>query len=318
MSDYLPIEHYGAIGNLRTVALVGLNGSLDWCCLPDLDSPSVFAAILDHSRGGRFRIAPAEIRGQEQRYLENTNVLETVFEVEGGRLVLTDFMPLAGDIEGLCRDSSTEPAVHRLLRAEGGPLAVEVEWAPRLDMAHGPTQLMRTGSEWLAWVGSDSLVLAGLPEGAQVLETGLGPELRARFEMRPGERRALSTRWGSQPVDLTLEDILDRLQETVTSWRRWVDKEEATGDRAWAGPYSAQVIRSELALKLLTYAETGAIAAAATTSLPEEVGGVRNWDYRMSWIRECRPGRPGPLLPGSRRRSSGLRPLGRARRPRPG
>jgi GH15 family glucan-1,4-alpha-glucosidase len=237
--------------------------------------------------GGHFSVAPADVRRQDQRYLEPTNVLETAFETEKGRLVVTDFMPLSGSIEGLCADSTTQPAIHRLLRAEGGPVTVEVEWAPRLDMVHGRTQIMRTGDEYLAWVGADSLMLAGLADGVEVREDDTGPLLRARFEMRPGERRALTTRWGAEAIDGTLDEVLARLEETVHTWRTWVHKEEATGDRAWAGPYSDRVIRSELALKLLTYAETGAIAAAATTSLPEEIGGVRNWDYRMSWIRDA-------------------------------
>jgi GH15 family glucan-1,4-alpha-glucosidase len=283
MSAYTPIEDYGVIGNLRTVALVGRDGAIDWCCLPNLDSPSVFGAILDHERGGRFRVAPAHVQRRQQRYLEGTNVLETIFESEHGRLVVTDFMPLSGSIEG-CGGSRTESALYRLLRAEGGPVDVVLEWMPRLGYAQAPTQVMRSRSGFLAWGGSESLALAGVPEGLELMEHELGPVVRGRFELRAGERRALVTRWGADDLDVTLDAVQASLEETVATWRAWLGKE---GDRRWAGEYRDAVIRSELALKLLTNADTGAIAAAATTSLPEVLGGVRNWDYRYVWIRDA-------------------------------
>jgi GH15 family glucan-1,4-alpha-glucosidase len=283
MSAYTPIEDYGVIGNLRTVALVGRDGAIDWCCLPNLDSPSVFGAILDHERGGRFRVAPERVQRREQRYVEGTNVLETIFESEHGRLVVTDFMPLSGSIEG-CGGSRTESALYRLLRAEGGPVDVVLEWMPRLGYAQAPTQAMRSRTGFLAWGGSESLVLAGVPEGLELMEHELGPVVRGRFELRAGERRAFVTRWGADDVDVTLDAAQASLEETVAIWRAWLGKE---GDRRWAGEYRDAVIRSELALKLLTNADTGAIAAAATTSLPEVLGGVRNWDYRYVWIRDA-------------------------------
>jgi GH15 family glucan-1,4-alpha-glucosidase len=286
MSTYAPIEDYGAIGNLRTVALVGLDGAIDWCCLPNLDSPSVFAALLDHERGGRFRVAPERVQRREQRYLEGTNVLETIFDGEHGRLVVVDFMPLAGSIDG-CGGSRTENAVYRLLRAEGGPVEVVVEWVPRFDYAQSTTKVMRTPGGFLAWGGKESLALAGVADGLEVAEDALGQFVRGRFELRPGERRALVTRWGADALDVTLDAAQASLEETVATWRGWLGKEEASGDRSWAGAHREQVIRSELALKLLTHANTGAIAAAATTSLPEHLGGVRNWDYRYSWIRDA-------------------------------
>lgn len=283
---YKPIAHYGAIGDLRTVALVGLDGSIDWCCLPDLDSASVFAALLDHGRGGRFCIAPARVTVSRQHYIEHTNVLETVFETDRGRLTLTDFMPLSGSIEG-CGSSQAQSAIVRLLRAEEGPVQVDLEWAPRFNYGQANSQIVASGSGFLAWSGSHALTLSGLPAGAELSADGLGQLIRARFELGAGQRLAIVTRWGSESPSLSLEDAMHAFEETVGTWRAWVNKEEATGERAWAGPYREQVIRSELALKLLTHADTGAIAAAATTSLPEEVGGVRNWDYRFSWIRDA-------------------------------
>jgi GH15 family glucan-1,4-alpha-glucosidase len=286
MSGYQRIEDYGAIGNLRTVALIGLDGAIDWCCLPNLDSPSVFAALLDDGRGGRFRIAPERVQRREQRYLEGTNVLETMLEGEHGRLVITDFMPLSGSIDG-CGGSRTEHAVYRLLRAEGGPVEVVLEWMPRFDYAQAPTQVMRAEGGFLAWGGSDSLVLAGVPEGLEIAEDHLGSVVKGRFELRSGERRAIVTSWGAEALDVGLDAVQASLEETVATWRGWLGKDGTTGDRSWAGEHRDAIVRSELALKLLTNADTGAIAAAATTSLPEEIGGVRNWDYRYVWIRDA-------------------------------
>jgi GH15 family glucan-1,4-alpha-glucosidase len=284
--DYQPIEDYGAVGNLRTMALVGRNGSVDWLCLPQLDSPSVLAGILDPTRGGCFRVHP--LRGQpgEQRYVDGTNVLETRFRCDGGRLVVTDFMPLAGNLDGSGSDSATEPALYRLLRAEGGAVEVCVEWSPRPDYARASPQASRTESGVLAWAGEDAVTLTGLGDDVALHDDGVGPVVRGRFTLQAGERRALVMRWGSEDRGISLDMAESRLAETVAAWHGWAQK-EASRDRRWAGDYAGQVLRSELALKLLTQAGTGAIAAAATTSLPEEIGGVRNWDYRFSWIRDA-------------------------------
>jgi GH15 family glucan-1,4-alpha-glucosidase len=283
---YPPIEAYGAIGNLRSVALVSRDGSVDWCCFPHLESPSVFASLLDRARGGRFSVAPALGRGTGQRYLEHTNILETVFETDRGRLVVTDFMPLAGSIDG-CGGSRAEDAIYRIVRAEAGPVDIEVEWAPRLDYGRADTLVERAGSGFVARAGGDALHLTGLPEGAEVTRDRVGPIVRARFTIEEGGRRTLVTAWGAGGDGVSAADAEERLRRTRATWRDWVHKEEATGERAWAGDWSEQVIRSELVLKLLTHADTGAIAAAATTSLPEEIGGVRNWDYRLTWIRDA-------------------------------
>jgi GH15 family glucan-1,4-alpha-glucosidase len=283
---YVAIEDHGAIGNLRTVGLVARDGAIDWLCLPDLDAPSVFASLLDPDRGGRFRIAPTgRTRLGEQRYLEDTNVLETSFDAPGGRLVVTDLLPLAGSLDDPGA-SRTEPAVHRIVGAEGGEVEVTVEFAPRFGYGDARTQLVRTDHGWLAWAGGDALSLSGLDDG-EVVDDGVGPVLRAPLRLRAGERRALVVRWGAQPSAVSLDASQQALEETVTAWREWVHKAEATGSRDWAAPHSGLVVRSELALKLLTHADTGAIAAAATTSLPEEIGGVRNWDYRYSWVRDA-------------------------------
>jgi GH15 family glucan-1,4-alpha-glucosidase len=282
-----PIEDYAAVGNLRTVGLIGRDGALDWLCLPNLDSPSVFAAILDPGRGGRFTIAPTASPPARQKYLDHTNVLETTFDCDGGRLVVTDFMPLAGTLDGTGGSSETEPAVYRILRAEGGAVDVAVEWTPRLDYGRAKVGAMRRGEAVLAWAGEDALTIAGLGEDACIEGDDVGPVVRARFTLRPGERRALVTHWGSEAPHVTLREAEEKLAATVDAWQTWAYKADASGDRSWAGDQRELVLRSELALKLLTNADSGAIAAAATTSLPEEIGGVRNWDYRLSWIRDA-------------------------------
>jgi GH15 family glucan-1,4-alpha-glucosidase len=282
---HLPIEGYGAIGDLRSVALVGRDGAIDWCCLPGLECASVFAALLDPERGGRFAVEAVDGEATTQRYIEDTNVLETVFEGDGGVLVVTDFMPLAGSLEG-CGGSRAQEAIYRLLTVEEGSMEVNVEWSPRLEYGVEPTTIHLEEDAWVARCGSDLLSLTGLPGGADLVEDRVGPVLQARFTVEAGAPVLLVTRWGSTDP-ASPEEGRERLDETIESWRAWVHKEEATSTRAWAGEWGAAVIRSELALKLLTNAETGAIAAAATTSLPEEIGGVRNWDYRLSWIRDA-------------------------------
>jgi GH15 family glucan-1,4-alpha-glucosidase len=285
---YLPIEDYAAIGNLRSVALVGRDGSIDWCPLPNLDSASVFTAILDRTRGGRFRVRSRGAELGSQAYLPRTNVLETTFDADegSGRLVVTDCMPLRGNLDGV-GGSTAEPAVHRLLRAEGGDVQVEVEWSPRFDYATKLPQMMPIDGGFLAWSGDDALTLVGVHGDEVTVTTDDGAvTLRAGFTLPAGESRSLVTGWGTQPHAAGADDTQEVVSAAVDSWRAWVDKGEATGERSWAAPHEDLIIRAELALKLLINGETGAIAGAATTSLPEEIGGVRNWDYRYSWIRD--------------------------------
>ena len=284
-AEYRPIEDYAAIGNLHSVALICPDGSIDWACLPDFDSPSVFGAILDRRRGGYFRVRPRGAGDGKQRYIESTNVLETVFQTASGRLVLTDFMPLAGDIDGRT-DAPVAPEIQRLLHAEGGGLEVDVEWAPRPDYARAAVDLEQIDGGFTASAGGQQLRLVGLPDGtdAQIVDDE-GPLVRARLTLEAGQRLVLVTGLASSPRP-TADAALAALRETVQSWQGWVHK-EATRDRRWAQPNSALVARSELVLKLLSYAPTGAIVAAPTTSLPEGIGGVRNWDYRYTWIRDA-------------------------------
>ncbi len=283
---YPAIEDHGAIGDLHTVALVSRDGAIDWCCLPNLDSPSVFASLLDHDRGGRFRIAARGCGLGEQRYLTDTNVLETVFATGNGTLVVTDHLPVSGTLDGSGGGSRCDHAIHRLLRVEGGPVEVEVEWSPRPDHAREAPQIVCAGDGHLAWCGDVAVGLWGLGDDAEVDADPFGPVVRSRLVLEDGDRRLLVCRWGAEPADTSLDAGDRALAGSIEAWRGWVHADGTTGTRGWAGEHAAQVVRSELVLKLLSHAGTGAIAAAATTSLPEEIGGVRNWDYRYSWIRD--------------------------------
>jgi pentatricopeptide repeat protein len=293
---YLAIEDHGAIGNLHTVALVGRDGAIDWCCLPDLDCPSVFASLLDQHRGGQFRLRPTgSTRLGSQRYVGDTNVLETRFPVDGGDVVITDFMPLTGPLN--CPvEHEAEPTIHRLVTA-GASATVELLWAPRFDYAQCVTDMVHTGNVVRAAAGDGngdtnppSLTLVGLDatrDDIRIDADRTGPVLRVTLSMSAGETRALTAHWGSTPPDLNVDTVQAQLNETCRAWEAWVgDAADATG-RDWASPHEALIVRSELTLKMLTHARSGAIAAAATTSLPEEIGGVRNWDYRYAWIRDA-------------------------------
>jgi GH15 family glucan-1,4-alpha-glucosidase len=244
-------------------------------------------ASHDPVRGGHFAVSAVNGEAADQRYVRHTNVLETRFDTDGGRLVVIDFMPLDGVVDGTGDRADTEPAVYRIVRAEGGAGDVAVEWAPRPDYARAHAQAARMQSGILAWAGEHAISFAGLDDDVGIDGDERGPVIRARFTLHAGERRVLVTRWGSDEVDVSLDEAESKLAATVAAWRAWVHKPEATGDRSWAGDHGELLIRSELALKLLSNAESGAIAAAATTSLPEEIGGVRNWDYRLSWIRDA-------------------------------
>jgi pentatricopeptide repeat protein len=285
--DYLAISDYGAIGNLRTCALIGRNAAIDWCCLPELDSPSVFGAILDRRRGGTFRIAPAGAGLGEQRYVGDTNVLETAFTGNGTRLEVTDFMPLTGDIEGI-GGSTASPEIHRLLGVHGGALHVEIVWSPRFDYARAGPVFHAHADGWVAEAGGDRLTLSGIGEAdAQVVERGDGPAVVASLRLDAGETRALVTRWNGDHADRGVAETRRLLDATLATWSGWVRTGRRGEGGDWVGSFRPLLVRSELALKLLTHADSGAIAAAATTSLPEEIGGVRNWDYRYTWIRDA-------------------------------
>lgn len=270
---YPPLRDYAVIGDGRTVALVALDGSIDWLCLPDLDSPSVFAAVLDAERGGRFALHPRGPHEAHRRYLPDTNVLETTFTTPTGVVRVTDAMNLPG--------CGLDPSRELARRVEGLAGRVPLHWRvePRFGYGLAATRLEMRGPYPVATSGSDALAVCAWDAG-QVRCDGGG--VGADFETREGARSTIAlVAAHAEPLVLPGRAQTEaRAGATVDFWRRWA------AELTYAGPWRDAVVRSALALKLLVFAPSGAIAAAATTSLPEAVGGERNWDYRYSWIRD--------------------------------
>ena len=272
---YQPIENYGLIGNLRTAALVGMDGSLDWLCVPHFDSPSVFAAILDDRIGGRFRIAPPEDHLQpRQLYWPNTNILITRFLHKEGIGEIEDYMPVSGP--------QTLPVdlVVRRVRAVLGQMPFHLECRPAFDYARAKHQT--TICEQGARFDGPGLSL-GLASTVPLRQDGNG--VVADFVLNEGERATFILRQVDPGSDsgecLGTDQAEQRFRETVTYWQRWLAK------CTYQGRWREMVQRSALALKLMTFEPTGALIAAPTTSLPEDIGGHRNWDYRYTWLRDA-------------------------------
>ena len=275
MGRYLPIAEHGLIGDLHTVALVGTDGTIDWYCCPRFDSPSVFGAILDADRGGVFRISPdCDDWSSKQLYLPDTNILITRFLTPDGVGEVQDFMPL-GDGVAVHR--------HRLIRrvlAVRGQMGFAVDVAPRFDYARARHEVALTSHG--ALFRSPGLTLSLSTRCP--LEIVNGGDVRARIAVRAGETATLvldRVEPGDEPVAYADADITAAFDATVAFWRGWLRRSR------YSGRWREMVHRSALTLKLLTYAPTGAIVAAPTTSLPEQVGGVRNWDYRYTWMRDA-------------------------------
>ncbi|MFN0155556.1 MAG: glycoside hydrolase family 15 protein [Gaiella sp.] len=272
---YLPIADHGVIGDLHTVALVGITGTVDWLCLPRFDSPSVFGAILDSAKGGHFAIAPAE--GEitvRQLYLPETNVLVTRFLTEAGVGEIEDFMPVDERPEGEHRQR-----LIRRVHVVRGTLSFDVEIAPAFDYGRAThtIELHENGATF----ASEELRLV-LESEAQF--EVVGAAARASLTLHAGESATFLLRpadEGDLPRPVSEQRTADALASTISYWRRWI------GTCTYRGRWREMVQRSALTLKLLTYQPTGAIVAAPTTSLPEVMGGHRNWDYRYTWIRDA-------------------------------
>jgi GH15 family glucan-1,4-alpha-glucosidase len=272
-SDYAPIRGYAAIGDGRTVALSGPEGSIDWLCLPDLDSPSVFAALLDHERGGCFLLRPLANFRATRRYLDNSNLLETTYTTATGRARVVDALTLPG--------AGLEPGRELVRRIEGlsGEIEFELRLQPRFDYGRRrPRLLVRDGAGYAL---DRTAALALLTWPAAQLEVH-DEAITGRLTVAAGEqaRVVLATAHGEPLVLPTSDDADRRLELTHHYWQSWA------ASRSYRGPWREHVARSALALKLLVHAPTGAVAAAPTTSLPEQIGGERNWDYRFSWVRD--------------------------------
>jgi GH15 family glucan-1,4-alpha-glucosidase len=280
--SYLPIEHYGIIGDMRSAALVSNQGSLDWCCLPYFDSPSVFAAILDDQKGGRWRLAPVGETSVKQMYLPDTNVLVTRFFSGEGMAEIADFMAIGREAGGQTEQSARQ--IVRMAKAIRGPVRFRMECRPAFDYARQPHRL-ELAQDGLAAVFStprQQFVLKGTHPLSRdgedaVADFTLAGDREAWFVLR---QAGDGTPAGSQSLIHESIDTQNLLQETVRYWRDWAARSR------YHGRWREIVTRSALLLKLLTFLPTGAIVAAPTTSLPEEIGGVRNWDYRYTWVRD--------------------------------
>ncbi|HEV3123314.1 MAG TPA: glycoside hydrolase family 15 protein [Candidatus Dormibacteraeota bacterium] len=274
---YLPIEDHGVIGDLHTVALIASDGAIDWCCFPRFDSPSIFGAILDR-HGGHFTVSSTDwSQHRRQMYLPDTNVLLTRFMGEDSVAEVIDFMPVQP------RFAPPRGRVHRIVRrvrGVRGRTPFELIFQPAFDYARAVgVATVNAGTAQVEWGDLILTLLTTLP-----LES-TGDGVRARFEVGEGDEFdiVMEGREGGtvrlDPLHPTeAEQLFD---ETVRYWRRWL------GHCTYQGRWREMVERSALVLKLLTYGPTGAIVAAPTTSLPEALGGERNWDYRYTWIRDA-------------------------------
>jgi GH15 family glucan-1,4-alpha-glucosidase len=278
-ATYKPISDYGLIGDMRTCALVGLDGSIDWCCFPRFDSASLFGALLDDRKGGRFRVRPTVPYTSTQRYLPATNVLVTSFHIEqSGVAEVLDFMP---SLER-GRELSAYHEIHRRIECTRGEVELEALFEPRFDYALSSVALVPRRHGVLATDLEDEAVAVAASESIwwEVDETG--GAARARFRMQAGETAWIVLRYDDDEVyPVAHYESREKLEATIAFWDEWVSRIQ------YRGAFRAEVERSALVLKLLFYAPTGAVVAAPTTSLPEEIGGVRNWDYRFTWLRDA-------------------------------
>jgi GH15 family glucan-1,4-alpha-glucosidase len=275
LSGYLPIAEHGIIGDLHTAALVGTDGTIDWYCCPHFDSPSVFAAILDRHRGGYYRIAPAgEGWTPKQLYFPDTNVLITRFLTREGVAEVQDFMPV--------HDAPGSIFRHRLIRrviGVRGELTFRVEVEPRFNYGRDPHSV----------VFHENGVVFRSAEMSLALETAtplVGTEdgVSCEITLLPGESATFVLERVQEdyvPRPYSEDETRDAFDRTIAYWRNWLAKSR------YQGRWREMLHRSALTLKLLTFRPTGGIVAAPTTSLPEELGGGRNWDYRYTWIRDA-------------------------------
>jgi len=275
------IADHGLIGDLQTAALVTTDGSIDWFCCPRFDSPSVFAALLDDEKGGRFRIRPAGTRyTAKQMYLPDTAVLVTRFFTDEGLGQVVDFMPPAGD------QATDRHRIVRMVQCVRGRISFEIEVAPRFDYGRHPhrVEVGENGAVFTANGTSLTFHVVREPGDEQRAVARVeGDDVHATLDLTAGERRGvvLESGSGGTPREIRVAEIAGLLDETETFWESWL----ATS--TYNGRWREMIDRSAITLKLMTYAPSGGIVAAPTASLPEQIGGERNWDYRYTWVRDA-------------------------------
>ena len=264
----LRIEDYALIGDTQTAALVGIDGSIDWLCLPRFDSAACFAALLGTADNGRWRLAPAGARrASKRRYLDHSLVLETEWQTDQGAVRVTDFMPL--------RDEA--PDLIRIVEGLAGRVDMEMELTLRFDYGRLVPWARRSGGDTFYVSGPDQVCLR-----SEVEVHGENLRTTARFAIEHGETRSFVLSWNPSWEDAHVPPHPgEALASTIEWWRAWSRR------MRYEGLYADEVRESLLVLKALTYAPTGGVVAAPTTSLPEQIGGVRNWDYRYCWLRDA-------------------------------
>ncbi|MBY0507762.1 MAG: glycoside hydrolase family 15 protein [Bryobacteraceae bacterium] len=271
MYRYLRIRDYAVIGDTRTAALVGCNGSIDWCCWPRFDSPAVFCRLLDAYKGGHFQVEPVNTYRVSRSYVGDSNVLVTTFDTGEGQIRIVDFMPIPDT-------GHDENVIYRLIEGLSGCLHYRVLFRPSFDYAREETKFELFDGGAVASSPQESLTLT-CPLPLEAHESGA---LASNARIAQGERIWLTLEWqsGSHPAARSKSNPDVLLRSTLEYWHDWARR------CTYQGPYRQSVVRSALTLKLLTFKPTGALVAAPTTSLPEVIGGVRNWDYRYTWLRD--------------------------------
>ena len=282
MDDYPLIADHGLIGDLQTAALVATDGSIDWFCAPRFDSPSMFAALLDHEDGGRFRVRPTiEVFTSKQLYLPDTAVLVTRFMTEAGVGEVVDFMPVTGT------KATDRHRIVRMVRCMRGEMTFEIDLAPRFDYGREPHET-HLGDDGVVFAGTETSMTVHLvrePEDerlARVEVTDRG-DLHAELTLTAGQVRGVvvETGFSGPPRQIRVAEVERLLRETSAFWEQWL------AGSTYTGRWREQLHRSAITLKLMTYAPSGGLVAAPTAALPEQVGGERNWDYRYTWIRDA-------------------------------
>src|SRR5437660_1225790 len=278
---YRPISDYAIIGDMHSAALVSSAGSIDWACLPHFDSPALFLKILDDSKGGYCSVEPGKVLSTTRRYLEGTNILQTEFKIATGVLLCTDFMPIRKRSEPheYGQDVASDHRIIRLLQCTSG----SVEFALTIK----PTFSFATERALAVPAGDTAIVLKGkndaLHVDSRVRFVQEQDGLRASWTLQAGESIPLVLSYlkpGQRAARIDDAGVETCLKETQAYWGDWSKR------CSYNGEHRDAVLRSALMLKLLNFEPTGAIVAAPTTSLPEEIGGVRNWDYRFTWVRD--------------------------------
>src|SRR5882672_813637 len=274
-SHYPPIENHGVVGNLNTVALVGLDASIDFMCFPNFDSPSIFAALLDYRKGGSFKLAPAlNDARHKQLYMPDSNILLTRFLASEGIAEVSDFMPISAE--------GGANALIRRAKTVRGKIRYRMICDPRFDYGRASHKVQRKKKEVIfISQGKDKTALRLRSEVPLKTVNGVAV---AEFTLREGESVAFVLEQAHSSKDspsVSLDYVPESFKQTMNFWQGWIQKSRYTGR------WREMVNRSALTLKLLTSARHGSMVAAATFGLPEAIGGVRNWDYRYMWIRDA-------------------------------